>query len=322
MDARFKTDRRIVLLVPPQVHLLDINGIAHVFYEAKEFGAPLSLTFMTMSDVEVESSAGLSFARLTHFREIQLKDNDLVCIPGLAYSIISDEHFLKEAQSFFDWLQAQYAQGVSICSVCTGAFLLAESGLLDGKKCTTHWKYCDLFSQRFPKISLEKERLFVTNEKLYTSAGVSSGIDLGLFLLEEWYGSKFAADVAKEIVIFFRRGEADPQLNIFLQYKNHLNHRIHTAQEFIIQHFSEGIKLEDIANEVYMSVRNFTRQFKQATGITVGLYIEKLRIEKAVRLLSEDARVEDIAHQCGLKSTNQLRSLLKKHEGVLPSSLK
>ena len=189
--------------------------------------------------------------------------------------------------------------------------------MLDGKNCTTHWKYFSRFSEKFPRVELIKNRLFVVNERVYTSAGVSSGIDLALFLLEEEFGAKFATDIAKEVCYYFRRSGADPQLSIFLQYRNHLEDRIHFAQDFIISNVSVKFSLEDVAEKVNMSSRNLTRLFKETTGITVGAYLEKIRVERAIQLLADGNKMQIVAQECGLKSTSQLRVLLKNHQHIL-----
>ena len=123
------------------------------------------------------------------------------------------------------------------------------------------------------------------------------------------------------MVVYFRRGESDPQLSIFLQYRNHLDTRIHDAQNFMMENISTRFNLEDIAENVNMSSRNLTRLFKKTTGITIGNYLEKLRVENAVQLFFEGNKVEFVAKECGLKSTNQLRILLKKHRGILPTDI-
>lgn len=194
--------------------------------------------------------------------------------------------------------------------------------MLNGKVCTTHWKYLQRFTQKYPQILVQKNRLFTDQGRIYISAGVSSGIDLSLYILEKLYGTKFAIDIAKEIVIYFRRGESDTQLSIFLAYRNHINNQIHEAQDYIQSNLSQSLITEELAEKANMSVRNFSRVFKKSTGITVGQFIEKLRVETAVELLSQNNKVEFVANQCVLKSTNQLRSLLKKYKSVLPTELK
>lgn len=314
--------KNILMVVPPEVHLLDINGPAHIFYEAVEYGADIKLHFVALDHAtEIKSSAGLSFSKLVPFENFNLESGDFIFIPGLDYHLLSDPVFLKKKIPFFEWLVKQYHQGASLCSVCTGVFLLAESGILNNKSCTTHWKYFSTFKTRFPKIHLEDNRLFTFQDRIYTSAGVSSGIDLSLFILEQHYGAKFAADIAKEVVVYFRRSELDPQLNIYLQYRNHIDNRIHDIQDFLLKNIAQRLTLDDIAKEVNMSLRNLTRSFKKATGITIGIYLNQLKIETAIQLLSEGNKVEMVAKACGFKSANQLRNLLKKYKGILPSQV-
>ena len=314
--------RKLIFIVPPKVHLLDINGPAHVFYEAKEYGVELDLNFVSLDGKsEIESSAGLHFHKLSSFHTFDLKQGDLIFIPGLNFSLIDDSNFIESIRPFFDWIVKQYANGTHLCSVCTGSFLLAESGLLNNKSATTHWKYCNTFSHKFEKVKLEKNRLFTSDERIHTSAGVSSGIDLSLFLIEKLYGSKLALDVAKEIVIYFRRTGSDPQLSIFLQYRNHLEERVHNVQDYLIDNLSNTPNMEELADKVYMSKRNLTRLFKSTVGITIGEYLEKLRLERATSLLSEGNKVSFVAQQIGLKSSNQLRNILKKHKGLLPTEI-
>jgi len=299
---------------------LDVNGPAHIFYEAKESGAPLDLHFVSFdgSD-EINSSAGLSFSKLEPFNKFNLTKEDYIFIPGIEFDLLTDNQFLKKNITFFKWLNSQHSKKVNICSICTGAFLMAESGVLNHRQCTSHWKYLREFEDRYPLIELLSKRLFVFDENLYTSAGVSSGLDLSLFILEKLFGTKFATDIAKEVVIYFRRGELDPQLSIYLEYRNHMEGRVHQVQDYLISNIQEDFTLSIVAQEVHMSSRNLTRLFKKVTGITIGAYVEKLRIEKAVQLLAENHKLDFVASQCGLKSTNQLRTLLKKHLETLPS---
>lgn len=314
--------KNIYFLILPKTHPLDSLGPAQLFFEAKENGAKIELHFVSSTNNdELISSLGLGFSKLIPYKEIELFKNDILVIPGIEFSLLQGFNFKKESQGFYKWLNAQYKKGTTLVSICTGAFILADAGLLKGKKATTHWKAFDEFEQKYPDTELLKNRLFVENERIYTSAGMLSGIDLCLYLVEKEYGIKFAVEVAKELVLYFRRGESDPQLSIFLQYRNHLDDRIHNAQDIIANNLSKPSIIEDLADKVHMSSRNLTRQFKKITGITIGNYITKLRIEQSVHLLAEGYTMEYTANECGLKSTNQLRTLLKKHEGLIPTNL-
>lgn len=311
----------VVFVVPPQVHLLDLAGPAHLFYEAASFGADITLKYISLQEgcSEATSSSGLSFAQLESFYSLRLQKDDIVFVPGLDASLLTDTLFLNSIAPFLHWLQEQYKNGVTLGTICTGAFLLAEAGLLNGKECTTHWRYLQSFRSRYKKVAVRTNRLFVKCDGIYTSAGVASGIDLALFMLEERFGSWLATTIAREVVIYFRRGTADPQLSPFLQYRNHLEEQVHVVQEWMSEHLHEKCSLEQLAELAYTSPRNLTSLFREATGITIGQYLEKLRLERAIRLLGDKSKVAAVAKDCGFNSPNQLRHLLKKHKDTLPS---
>lgn len=310
----------VYFLIPPEVQLLDITGPSHIFYEAKEYGMPVELVYLSMTHNQGEtSSAGISLGNLKHFSQYQLGTDALLFVPGMESNLFFAKDFKHKNQLFLDWLKVQYEHGARICSVCTGAYVLAFAGLFEGKKCTTHWKYFDDFAQRFPRTKLLRNRLLVKEGRLYSSAGVSSGIDLSLFLLEELFGAVFTAKIAKEVVIYFRRTESDPQLSAFLQHRNHVDTRVHQVQDLIAQHLTQKLNIEELAEKVHMSPRNLTRSFKKAIGLTLGDYLDQLRLERAQKLLKEGEKVSSVALSCGLKSTNQLRNLFKKYLKTLPS---
>ncbi|WP_276479865.1 GlxA family transcriptional regulator [Paraflavitalea pollutisoli] len=306
---------QIVFVVPPQVHLLDITGPVHIFYEAACYGAPVNLVYTNLqtSQRQIDSSSQLSLAGMIDYNTLSLQAGDIIFVPGLAAELLLDEQFLTHTTlPFQQWLVQQHQQQVTICSVCTGAFLLAAAGLLDHRPATTHWKYLDRFTQRYPRIQVQHNRLFVRTEGLYTSAGVASGIDLALFLLEQQFGSRFAANIAKEVVVHIRRTNLDPQLSVFMQYRNHLDDRIHQAQDILAQSLDKKLNIEQLAAQLHMSGRNLTRLFRKTTNISISQYINKLRTERAHQLKQEGHTMQSIATVCGLKSTNQLRQLLKK----------
>lgn len=306
-------DRQAVFVVPPRVHLLDVTGPAHIFYEAACYKAAVKLYFCTVysNEFEAGSSCELAFHKLVPYDALTLQHGDLVFIPGLDAGLLLSNRFLAGTRPFQQWLREQHAKGVMICSVCTGAFLLAAAGLLDNRACTTHWKYTDRFKKAYPQARLLSNRLFVNDAGIYTSAGVSSGIDLALYLVEQLWGAHFAAQVAKEVVIYFRRTIGDPQLSIFTQYRNHLNERIHRVQDLLCQSLDKKQSLASLAEQVNMSPRNMTRAFKAATNITIGYYLDKLRLERATQLMAEGHTMQSAALQCGFKTTASLRKLLR-----------
>jgi transcriptional regulator GlxA family with amidase domain len=314
MDSLSKKPIQAVFVIPPRVHLLDITGPAHVFYEAADYGADLKLHFCNIHTHEssIQSSSSLFLSNLINYNDLELTLNDLIFVPGLESSLLMDDVFLTSSRAFQYWLKKQHDKGVKICSVCTGAFLLAEAGLLDDKQCTTHWKFIDRFQNRFPKALLQGNRLFVKAGDIYTSAGVSSGIDLSLFILEELFGSGFAAKIAKEIVVYIRRTETDPQVSAFMQFRNHLDQRIHTVQDLLSQSLDKKLSIAELAAAVFMSPRNLTRLFRKTTAISIGDYLNKLRAERSVQMIADGFTMQATAQSCGLKSTNQLRAIIKK----------
>ncbi len=303
----------MVFIVPPKVHLLDLSGPAQVFYEAQKAGAPLEVSFVSASTrAQSDSSLDLFFTQLQSIEDLHVCPEDFVFVPGSADML----KVIQNNKPFLSYLQKWYNTGVNLCSICVGIFWLAEAGLLAGKKSTTHWRYLDLLEKRYPETTVLKNKLFVIDENLYMSAGVSSGIDLSLHLVEQLFGYSLALEISKEIVYFFRRGGGDPQLSNFLRYRDHLDRSVHKIQDYIMNNLNTKFTLDDIADEVHMSKRNLSRKFKETTQITVGEYINTIRVERARHLLSKGHKMEQVAQECGLKSPNQLRALLKKYQAA------
>lgn len=308
--------KKILFITPPKVQLLDLMGPIHAFYEAIEYKAPFELHYASINkDIDqVASCAGLQINKLVGFDSIELTSNDYIFVPGINYELFSDISFLSSCTPFFKWLQIQNKKNVNICSVCTGAFLLAQSGILKNKNCTTHWNRMEDFENRFPDVNLIRNKLFVIDKNIYSSAGVSAGIDMSLHIIELELGVKSVIEIAKQMVVYFRRGEEDSQISAYLNYRNHMDDRIHKAQNYIMNNLENSTSNLDVADSVNMSVRNLTRLFKKTTGTTLGAYRERIRVERATELLAEKNTLETVAKACGLKSVYHLRTLMKKHK--------
>lgn len=299
----------IYLYITSQVHLLDLSGVTQVFQEAKQLGFDYHLKFIS-SKSSIISSAGLELSSLIHFSKIHPKKEDIIFIPGFYTEPFID---YSNDHSFFKWLQNANSNETTICSICTGAFLLAKSGLLDHKECTTHWRFIDKLKMTFPLVKPQKNKVFIKSENIYSSAGITTGIDLALFLIEERHGKSIALKIAKELVVYIRRKGTDDQDSVFLKFRNHQDQKIHVIQDWIIHNLDKTSTLESLANLVHSSPRNLTRIFKKQTGITVAKYRTKLRTEKAKSLLRNSGyTVEHIAQLCGFKSSKQLREILEK----------
>ncbi|SHJ80158.1 Transcriptional regulator GlxA family, contains an amidase domain and an AraC-type DNA-binding HTH domain [Arenibacter nanhaiticus] len=313
-----KTTTKIYFYIPKQVTLLDLGGVLQVFQEAINLGFNYQLIFIS-NESTISCATGLEISSLTHYNKTLPQKNDILFISGFSSNQIDQ---LTEDDSFFNWLAKVNTNQTTICSICTGAFLLAKSGLLDNKECTTHWKSIDKLKTDFPKLRVQKNTLFTNSKNIYTSAGIVTGIDLALFLIEERHGKQNANKIAKELVVYRRRLGTDEQESIYLQNRNHQDDKIHNIQDWIIYNLDKTFTIEFLANLVHISPRNLTRIFKKKTGLTIAEYRTKLRVEKAKTLLTNtDYKIEYIAKLCGFNSSKQLRLILEKHLHILPSEI-
>ncbi|MBO9729775.1 MAG: DJ-1/PfpI family protein [Chitinophaga sp.] len=302
--------RKIVFILPPLVELLDLAGPVQVFREASLMGADLDLAFYAI-DQPPSCAAGLPLGSISHYREAVLSAGDFLFIPGFYFEGLKRRPDIET--SFFQWLADCAARGINICSVCNAAFILGKAGLLDGRECTTHWRSTDLLQSMFPAARVADNVLFVKSGNIYTSAGISSGIDMALFILEEWKGPLVANQVARGLVIYHRRGAKHSQQHIYLDYRNHLHPKIHQLQDYMISHLDQSLTVERLSHLFNSSPRNLTRIFKEATGITINEYLTRLRIEKAATLRNNpDYTTTKIASECGFKSARQLQRIQKK----------
>ncbi|ETN94672.1 GlxA family transcriptional regulator [Zhouia amylolytica] len=299
----------VYFYITNQVHLLDLSGVLQVFQEAKELGFDYGLEFISDRPV-INSSAGLKLNSLVHYSVTQPGEKDFVFIPGFN---TEQSDTLIDGAPFYEWLRNVNNHGATICSICTGAFLLAKSGLLDHKMCTTHWRYIDLLKTKFPFVKVKNNKLFVQSGNIFTSAGVATGIDLALFLIEESHGKLNAIKIAKELAVYIRRNGTDEQESVFLQFRDHQDQKVHIVQDWIIHNLEKTSTLESLAEIVHTSPRNLSRIFKKHTGVTIAEYRTKLRVEKATSLVENSGyKLDYIARLCGYKTSRQLREVLNK----------
>jgi transcriptional regulator GlxA family with amidase domain len=304
--------RKLHFLMLPQVHLLDLAGPAQVFYEAAGFGAGYELHFCGV-DSRVPTAQGLWLADLESLPEVGPADT--VIVPGLDSATLGDLDHVPAA-----WLREAYSVGARICSICSGAFALAKAGLLHGRRCTTHWKVVDRLQRDYPEAKVVRDRLFVHHGRIVTSAGVASGIDMALSLLEEEHGPLMVAKVAREIVVYLRRNGRSDQKSIYLDFRTHVHPGVHRVQDWLVAHPEQRPTLEELAGIAGMSPRNLTRTFRQATGVTLKSFANKLKLEVAGNLLhNPDLTLEGVASRCGFQDPRQLRRLWKESYGVTPA---
>jgi len=301
---------KFVFLILPEVHLLDLAGPDQVIAEAIDFGADFCIEYAGIQ-TDILSSAGLGITHLKHFSEIEYKKDDFIIIPGSRVKYIFSEAFKSNLQ-LFKWLSDVHRNKVNLVSICVGAFVLAEAGILQNVACTTHFQLTQKLQERFPFIKVQENTLYVSEGNIHTSAGIASGIDLMLHLVEQITDGFFAHKVARELVVYNRRNGIDQQINPHFHFRNHIHSGIHHVQDYIVNQLSQKHTIKQLAELAHMSERNFTRIFKKEIGITVHEYIQILRLEKIkVLMKNPDFSKKQIAKELGLSSEKQLDRLLK-----------
>lgn len=219
------------------------------------------------------------------------------------------------------YLQRMAPKARRIASICTGAFLLAESGLLNGRKATTHWMFCERFAQKYPFIQVDADRIYVRDGHIYTSGGVTSGIDLALALVEEDWGHKTALMVARAIVVFMSRPGGQSQFSALLlnEAKNRKDFR--ELQAWITVNLQTDLSIEALSERMAMSPRNFSRVFTEETGTTPAKFVEIVRLEAARNKLERTVETVDvIAVQCGFGNAEHMRRTFQRHLKISPQN--
>jgi transcriptional regulator GlxA family with amidase domain len=216
----------------------------------------------------------------------------------------------EDLRAIKPWLKNNLDKGVNVATICSGSLILAAMGLLNGKKCTSHWKCIDYFRKQYPSVLVQSERLYVQDGAIYTSAGMTSGIDMALSLLENQHGPMLPARVAREMVVYLRRNNVDSQESIYLDYRTHFNPAIHKVQDYIISNPGKNPSLEELASVGNISVRNLTRVFKKATGHTIIEFKNSVKMALAQTLVyNAEYTTEKIASLCGFESVRHFRRI-------------
>ena len=309
--------RVIDVLTYPAVQLLDVTGPAQVFASANDRSAemggarPYVLRVVAQGGEGATSSAGVALAAgpLTQRGE----ELDTLLVAGGEGAEAATENPV-----LVNWVRERASQARRVASVCTGAFLLAAAGVLDGRRAATHWKYCARFAQRFPTVHVEPDPIFVRDGPVWTSAGVTAGIDLALALVEEDLGRAVALAVARYLVVFLKRpgGQAQFSASLALQAAEE---RFGALHGWIKSHLADDLSLPALAHQAGMSERSFSRHYAEAAGQTPARAIERLRVEAAQNLLLESRLpVKRIALRCGFGSEETMRRSFLRLLGVTP----
>ena len=311
--------RRVGILVYDGVQSLDVTGPLEVFTGAgavlrrrdASLRPPYRVEILAARAGVITTSSGLRLhAQRTYARARGL--DTLVVAGGDVRAVLSDRALLR-------WLVATAGGVRRLASVCSGAFLLAEAGLLDGRRATTHWRSAARLARTYPRVAVDPDAIFVRDGHLYTSAGVTAGIDLALAMVEEDLGHATALDVARQLVVFLKRPGGQSQFSSHLAAQATPPGPLRDLPEWIVANLAADLSVERLAERAAMSPRNFARVFRRETGATPAKYVERARLDAARRCLEDAALgLEEVASRCGFGSAEQMRRTFLRHLRVVP----
>lgn len=315
--------KHIVILVSPYSTVLDMSGPMDVFQKAIEHfdkagtQPPFTYKIHTISlgkSKKVPMSSGITILTEGTYKEITYPVDTLIVAGRSPHA---EEH---PKGVTLTWLREQAGKVHRICSVCAGAFILADAGILTNRKATTHWMLCEKMAQIYPDVKVNMEAIYVKDGNVYTSAGITAGMDLALALLEEDLGRKFALLIARIMVLFLKRPGNQTQFSTVLEAQKTDYQPISQATKWINNHLDEDITIEKLAEQVLMSPRNFARVFVRELNTTPMKYVEKIRLETACRYLTEtNLSIDQIATRSGFKNAVNMNRIFMKTYCTTPT---
>ena len=308
--------RTIALVAFSGVQSLDVTGPLDVFAEANRFLLPdaqYRLEVVGLEHGPLQCSNGVRILADRHFSDAH-DAYDLLLVaggPALIHQEFPDE--------VYAWLQLASQKARRFGSICTGAFILARAGLLDQRKVTTHWNHAEELAALCPTARIEADRLYVGDGSLYTSAGVTAGIDLSLFLLTQDHGNETALNVAKRLVVFMQRAGGQSQYSPYLTPHVEGHSPLAQVQQYVLANLGGNLSVGVLAHVANMSVRTFARVFMRDAKIPPGEFVEDARID-AARVMLEDIAIplKTIAYECGFKDARRMRGTFNRRLGISP----
>ncbi|WP_420998354.1 GlxA family transcriptional regulator [Cupriavidus sp. 30B13] len=312
-------NRSVAILVFPGVQALDVSGPLDVFAEANRFLLPEDHYRLELIGTEpgpVACSNGMVLHPQRHFAEAgaggAVPDLLLVAggptLPGRAFPA-----------ALYGWLREASRRAGRFGSICNGAFLLAGAGLLDGRTVTTHWNDVAALAARCPAANVEADRIYAQDGNLYTSAGVTAGIDLSLYLLAQDHGEEVALNVAKRLVVFIRRAGGQSQFSPYLTPLVEAASPVAQVQQYVLAHLTEDLALDKLAAVARMSSRNFSRIFARDARVTPAEFVESARLDAARVMLERSAvPLKTVSYECGFRDPHHMRAVFRRRLGVSP----
>ncbi|WP_207434349.1 GlxA family transcriptional regulator [Sabulibacter ruber] len=311
--------KHITLLVPKGAILGSVEGPRQVFTEVnkllKSMGKPAMFQLQLAGLTREVTVAGGIYTVYTDVLAQDISKTDLIIIPALDGEMPSA---LEMNRAFMPWIIEQYQKGAEVASLCVGAFLLASTGLVNGRKCATHWMAANDFRRMFPEVQLVEDRIITDEQGIYSSGGAFSYLNLVLYLIEKFVGREIAVLMSKAFQIDIERRSQSPFV-IFNGQKDHEDDLIKKAQEFIEANYQEKITVDELASMFYLGRRNLERRFKKATSNTVMEYIQRVKVEAAkMRLETSRENVNEVMYSVGYSDTKAFRTTFKKITGISP----
>ena len=316
-NASLVKRRRIVIVVVPPIEEMDLVAPLQVFGAANRLSERkvYSLEIATNGKaLDVPGEGGmLCFLAQQRIQEVKGSIDSVLLVCGVGTRLLRDRELSQ-------WLKTIAPAVRRLGGVCVGSFLLAEAGLLNNKKATSHWRFGKELAERYPQVQVESEPIWVRDGNIYTSAGISAGIDLALAWVEEDCGSALAHEVAREFVLFLRRPGGQEQLSVSLAKQASDMRSIQELQVWIADHVDANLSVQALAERVAMSVRNFERVFTREIGCTPARYVAQVRVEAARRALEDtDKSIEQIARNCGFVNADLMRRAFTRCIGITPA---
>ncbi len=311
-----KPIRGVGLLILPPFEQLNLVGPASVFSYARKGGNPAYEIHLLTSGKgrSVRSSTGLVIGPVSHYADFEGRFDTLLVIGG-------EGAMAPPENELIGWLLRQSKHARRIGSICTGAFLLAEAGLLDGRRAVTHWRYCDRFAQQFPSVHVERDPIFIKDGKMYTTAGVSAGADLALALVEEDLGHDAVVEIARELMLFPRRPGGQAQFSDSSVVHKEISDEIfRDLRSWVAANLTADLSVPNLARMTSMTERTFARRFGDVFHMTPAAWVQSLRVEAVRRHLEDDdLSLAEIASRTGFRDVEFLRRIFRARLSASPA---
>jgi transcriptional regulator GlxA family with amidase domain len=300
--------RKVVIAGPPPVQILDVTGPLEVFSNAPGYDIQLANPGRGRS---LQTNRGIELGNAIPLEELDGPIDTLVIVGGPgAESGSYDAAFVR-------WIIDAAGRSRRVASICTGAFLLAEAGLLDGKRAVTHWKFCDRLAREYPKVMVRPDPIFLRDGSVYTTAGITAGIDLSLALVEEDHGHAVSLRIARFLVMFLVRPGGQAQYSHTLSHQITASQPMRELQVWMLEHLREPLTVELLSERLGVSARHFTRVCLRETGLNPGQLVDRMRVEAARQMIDSSAKgLKEVADECGFGSADAMRRTFLKVLGV------